>query len=114
MILLATGSEVSLAMQAKAELEQEGYGIRVVSMPSWELFEQQEEDYKESVLPAQIKKRLALEMAYPLGWERYVGDEGDILGINTFGASAPGNIVLKEYGFTVENVVSRVKQLLNQ
>lgn len=113
-ILLATGSEVSLALQAKAELEKEGLGVRVVSMPSWELFEEQEESYKEEVLPPQIKKRLALEMAYPLGWEKYVGDEGDILGITTFGASAPGHILLKEYGFTVEHVVSRVKQLLRQ
>lgn len=113
-ILLATGSEVSLVLSAKAELEKEGLGVRVVSMPSWELFEQQEEAYKETVLPSQIKKRLAVEMAYPLGWEKYVGDEGDILGVTTFGASAPGHILLKEYGFTVENVVNRVKRLLNQ
>lgn len=113
-ILLATGSEVSLALKAKAELEKEGLGIRLVSMPSWELFEAQDQAYKDEVLPPQIKKRFALEMAYPLGWERYVGDQGEVLGIHTFGASAPGHIVLKEYGFTVENVVARVKQLLNK
>jgi len=111
MILLATGSEVSLAMSAKEVLEQEGHQVRVVSMPSWELFEKQDQAYKESVIPKSVKKRLALEMAYPLGWERYVGDEGKILGISTFGASAPGDRVLKEYGFSTENVVKLAKEL---
>jgi transketolase len=110
--LLATGSEVSLAMGAKKELEAEGINVRVISMPSWELFEKQDKAYKDSVILPQIKKRLAIEMAYPLGWERYVGDQGEILGITTFGASAPGDKVLAEYGFTVENVVNRAKQLL--
>ncbi len=110
-ILLATGSEVSLAMEAKQVLEEEGKQVRVVSMPSWELFEKQDAAYKESVLPKSVKKRLAIEMAYPLGWEKYVGDEGKILGISTFGASAPGDRVLKEYGFSVENVVKLAKEL---
>jgi transketolase len=114
LLLLATGSEVSLAMSAKKELEAEGVRVRVVSMPSWELFEKQDQAYKDSVLSPQIKKRLAVEMAYPLGWERYVGDQGDILGITTFGASAPGDRVMKEYGFTTENVVARAKELLKK
>lgn len=114
LILLATGSEVSLAMKAKDELEKEGLGVRVVSMPSWELFEKQDQGYKDSVLPPQVKKRFGIEMAYPLGWERYVGDQGEVLGIDTFGASAPGNIVLKEYGFSVENVVQRAKNLISK
>ncbi len=81
-------------------------------MPSWELFEKQSAEYKESVLPKAVKARLAIEMAYPLGWERYVGCEGDVLGITTFGASAPGDRVMKEYGFTAENVVEKFKALL--
>lgn len=113
-ILLATGSEVSLAMAAKEELTQQGVAVRVVSMPSWELFEQQSEEYKESVIPSAIKARVGIEMAYPLGWERYVGDQGKVIGISTFGASAPGDVVLKEYGFSVENVVGTVNELLNK
>lgn len=112
LLLLATGSEVSLAMAAKEILEQDGVGVQVVSMPSWELFEQQDAAYRESVIPRHIKKRLGIEMAVPLGWERYVGDEGDVLGIHTFGASAPGPKVLAEYGFTAENVVARAKKVL--
>lgn len=113
-ILIATGSEVSLIMAAKKELEAGKIKVRVVSMPSWELFEKQDQVYKDSVLLPQVKKRLAVEMAYPLGWERYVGDHGEVLGINTFGASAPGERVMKEYGFTVENVVVKVKQILQK
>jgi transketolase len=81
-------------------------------MPSWELFEKQSQEYKDSVILPEVKPRLAVEMAYPLGWERYVGDGGAILGINTFGASAPGDKIIAEYGFTVDNVVSKVKALL--
>ncbi|MBU9721013.1 MULTISPECIES: transketolase [Bacillaceae] len=111
-ILLATGSEVSLAVEAKEELTKKGVAVRVVSMPSWELFEQQSDEYKESVIPSNIKARVAIEMAYPQGWEKYVGDQGSIIGISTFGASAPGDIVMKEYGFTVENVVANVDKVL--
>lgn len=114
LILLATGSEVSLTLEAKAKLTQEGYNVRVVSMPSWNLFEQQDAAYKEHVLPPSVKKRLAVEMAYPLGWERYVGDEGEIIGISTFGASAPGSTIMKEFGFTVENVIEKAKKLLQK
>jgi transketolase len=111
-LLLATGSEVSLAVEAQKQLASENIEVSVVSMPSWDRFETQSKEYKESVIPTNVKKRLAIEMATPLGWERYTGDEGEILGIHEFGASAPGEIVLKEYGFSVENVVNRVKQLL--
>jgi transketolase len=113
-LLLASGSEVSLAVEAQAKLEQEGIQVSVVSMPSWDRFESQSKDYKESVIPKTVKKRLAIEMGSSLGWERYTGDEGEILAINQFGASAPGEKVMAEYGFTVENVVSKVKNLLNQ
>lgn len=111
-ILMATGSEVSLAVEAKKELEKQGIAVRVVSMPSWELFEQQSEEYKESVLPSSIKARVGMEMAYPLGWERYVGKDGSIIGINTFGASGNGDVVVHEFGFNVENVVRHVEKLL--
>lgn len=110
--ILATGSEVQLAVRAQEALAEEGIQVRVVSMPSWDLFEKQSKEYKDSVLLPDVKARLAIEMASPFGWERYVGDQGDIIGISTFGASAPGDRVISEYGFTVENVVSRVKALL--
>ena len=110
--IIATGSEVQLAIRAQEALAEEGIQVRVVSMPSWDLFEKQSKEYKDSVLIPDVKARLAIEMASPFGWERYVGDQGDIIGISTFGASAPGDRVISEYGFTVENVVSRVKALL--
>ncbi|TXC91381.1 transketolase [Metabacillus litoralis] len=111
-LLLASGSEVGLAVEAQQALSQEGIDAAVVSMPAWNRFEAQSEEYKRSVLPKEVKKRLAIEMASPLGWDRYTGDEGDILAINTFGASAPEQRILAEYGFTVENVVARVKKLI--
>ncbi|UNK17515.1 transketolase [Paenibacillus sp. N3/727] len=110
--IIATGSEVQLAVKAQEALAEEGIQVRVISMPSWDLFDQQDQAYKDSVLLPDVKARLAVEMAHPFGWERYVGDKGVILGISTFGASAPGDRVISEYGFTVENVVSRVKSLL--
>ncbi|OZI11603.1 transketolase [Bacillaceae bacterium SAS-127] len=112
LLLLATGSEVGLAVEAQQALLQDGIHASVVSMPSWKSFEQQTEEYKRSVLPKSVKKRLAIEMGASLGWERYTGDEGDIIAIDQFGASAPGELVMKEYGFTVDNVVSRAKSLL--
>ncbi|MCV9886770.1 transketolase [Metabacillus halosaccharovorans] len=111
-LLLASGSEVGLAVEAQQVLAQEGIEAAVVSMPAWDRFEKQSVEYKRSVLPKEVKKRLAIEMGSPLGWDRYSGDEGDILAINTFGASAPANRILAEYGFTVENVVARVKKLI--
>lgn len=111
-LLIATGSEVPLAYEAQQELKKEGIEAAVVSMPSWDLFEKQDKAYKEKVLNPSVKKRLAMELSNPLGWERYVGDEGKILGIDTFGASAPGELVMEKFGFNVPNVVSMVKDLL--
>jgi transketolase len=110
-ILLATGSEVSLAVEAQKQLLEEGVRVRVVSMPSWDRFEEQDAAYKEEILPKSVTKRLAIEMGASLGWHRYTGFEGDVLAIDTFGASAPGGTVVKEYGFTPENVAARFKQL---
>lgn len=110
--IIATGSEVQLAVAAQKALAEEGIQVRVISMPSMDLFEKQSKEYRNSVILPDVKARLAIEMAHPFGWERYTGDEGDILAINRFGASAPGDRVIKEYGFTVENVVSKVKALL--
>jgi transketolase len=113
-LLLATGSEVQLAVRAQAELKTKGIDASVVSMPSWDRFEKQPESYKNEVIPKTVKKRLGIEMGSSLGWDRYVGDEGEVLAIDTFGASAPGDKVMTEYGFTVENVVKQVEQLLNK
>ena len=110
--LLATGSEVSLAVEAAKALAAEGIHVRVISMPSTNLFDAQPKEYRQSVILPDVKARLAIEMASPFGWHKYVGDEGDILGITTYGASAPGPKVAAEYGFTVENVVAKVKALL--
>ncbi len=99
-ILIATGSEVHLALEVQEKLLAEGVKTRVVSMPSWELFEQQPEDYRQEVLPPDVTKRVSIEAGVTLGWHRYVGREGEIIGIDHFGASAPGNILLKEFGFT--------------
>lgn len=111
-LLIAAGSEVGLAIEAQKALAQDGIDVSVVSMPAWDRFEQQSKEYKESVLPKAVKKRLAIEMGASLGWHRYAGDEGDVLAIDQFGASAPGEKIMEEYGFTVENVVSRLKALL--
>ncbi|MBM7552643.1 transketolase [Thalassobacillus pellis] len=112
-LLLATGSEVQLAVKAQDELKQKGYDVSVISMPSWDRFNTQSEAYKESVLPKAVTKRLAIEMASPFGWERYVGIDGEVIGIDTFGASAPGDVVMEKYGFTVENVVAKAEKLFN-
>ncbi|WP_066288702.1 transketolase [Bacillus sp. FJAT-29937] len=110
-LLIASGSEVSLAVEAQKALESEGISAAVISMPSWDRFEAQSKEYKESVIPKDVKRRLAIEMGASLGWHRYAGDEGDVLCIDQFGASAPGEKIMAEYGFTVENVVARVKSL---
>lgn len=110
--IIATGSEVHLAVAAQKTLAEEGIQVRVISMPSQELFEKQEKAYKDSVILPEVKARLAVEMGSPFGWERYVGDQGSILGISIFGASAPAPKVIEEYGFTTDNVVARVKALL--
>ncbi|WP_040952281.1 transketolase [Gorillibacterium massiliense] len=111
-ILVGTGSEVSLAVNAKAELEKENLSVRVVAMPSRELFDRQSAEYKESVLPAAVTKRLTLEAGISLGWDRYAGPAGKVLSIDTFGASGNGNEVMEYFGFSVKNVVSLVKELL--
>ncbi|NEQ31981.1 MAG: transketolase [Leptolyngbya sp. SIO4C5] len=111
-ILIGTGSEVSLCVEAAEQLRGEGKKVRVVSMPSWELFEAQDAAYKESVLPKSVTKRLVVEAASSFGWCRYAGSEGDILGIERFGASAPGGLVMEKFGYTVENVLSRAKAVL--
>ncbi|WP_312473074.1 transketolase [Neobacillus sp.] len=113
-LLLATGSEVSLAVEAQKALAGEGVHVSVVSMPSWDRFEQQSQDYKDSVLPKSVKKRLGIEVGASFGWHKYTGDEGDVLAIDKFGASAPGEKIMEEYGFTVNNVVARVKELLQK
>lgn len=111
-LIIATGSELHLAAEAQQKLAEDNIHVRVVSMPSWELFEKQDQAYREGVLPASVKKRLAVEAALPMGWERYVGSEGAILGMNRFGESAPGGKLMEEFGFTVQNVVAKVKELL--
>lgn len=110
-ILIATGSEVGLIVAAQHKLAEKGIFARLVSMPSWELFESQTQQYKDSVFPRDIKARLAVEAGVPQGWERYVGDFGGIIGIDKFGASAPGDKVMKEYGFSVENVVKQAEEV---
>jgi transketolase len=114
LILIGTGSEVELAMKSQAKLKEEGIASRVVSMPSWELFEKQDEAYKESVLPKAVKKRIAIEAGSTLGWHKYVTDEGDIVGMTTFGESAPAEDLYKHFGFTVENVVKKAKGILGK
>lgn len=112
LILIATGSEVALALQAYEILNREGLKTRVVSMPCWEFFEEQPHEYKEEVLPSHVKARLAIEAGVSIGWERYVGSHGDTLCVNSFGVSAPADDVFKFFGFTLENVLKRAKALL--
>lgn len=110
-VIIATGSEVHLALEAQAKLAEEGICVSVVSMPSWDMFEMQREEYKKSVLPEGLPK-VAVGAGVTLGWSRYTGSEDNVIGINKFGASAPGGTVMKEYGFTAENVAAKVKSLL--
>jgi transketolase len=112
LILIGTGSEVSLTLAARENLQSEGTPTRVVSMPCWELFEEQSKEYKNEVFPKSVTARLAVEAGVAQGWERYVGDEGDVIALDRFGASAPGDIALKNLGYSVENVLSRAKALL--
>jgi len=112
LILIATGSEVSLALDAHRQLAAEGIRSRVVSMPSWELFEAQSAEYRQEVLPPAVHARVSVEAGSPFGWERYVGPGGAILGVDRFGASAPGPEVMARYGFTVEHVVATAKTVL--
>jgi transketolase len=111
-ILIATGSEVSLALDAHARLARDGIRSRVVSMPCWELFDVQPQSYRDTVPPPSVRVRVSIEAAAPFGWERYVGPGGAIIGVNGFGASAPGPVVMREFGFTPEHVVETAKALL--
>jgi transketolase len=111
-ILVATGSEVHPALAARELLQQEGFGIRVVSLPCWEIFEAQEQSYREEVLPPTCAMRVAVEAAVPLGWERYVGPAGAVVAMTGFGASAPGGELLGHFGFTAENIAAQARSLL--
>ncbi|MEO8512721.1 MAG: transketolase [Ignavibacteria bacterium] len=112
LILIATGSEVQLAIDTKEMLSSEYPNIRIVSMPSWELFEKQSDEYKEKVLPSKIKKRIAIEAASPMGWHKYAGDEGIIIGMETFGESAKAEDLEKHFGFTAQNVAAKAKEMM--
>ncbi len=112
LLLIASGSEVSLVLAAQQQLLVQQVQARVISMPSWALFDAQPREYREAVLPPAVRARLAVEAGSPQGWHRYVGDGGDVLGVEDFGASAPGDVVMREYGFTVDNVCRRALALL--
>jgi transketolase len=114
LILIATGSEVHIAIKAQESLAQKGVAVRVVSMPSWELFDKTTPGYKNSVLLPDVTTRIAIEAGIPMGWERYVGNSGAIIGVTRFGASAPGNTVMEKFGFTAENIVQKAMDLLNR
>jgi transketolase len=114
LILIATGSEVSLAVNAHETLVSEGIRSRVVSMPSWDIFDHQSKEYRDSVLPPSVKARLAIEQASTFGWERYTGDSGRIIGMKTFGASAPLKELQRKFGFEPELVVAEAKALLGR
>ena len=112
-IIIASGSELSLAVQAHEKLLAEGIRSRVVSMPSWDIFEHQSEQYRESVLPPNVKARVAVEQASTLGWDRYVGRSGRVIGMKTFGASAPLKELQRKFGFEPEGVVAAAKEQLS-
>jgi transketolase len=111
-ILMASGSEVQLAVAARETLEGEGIATRVVSMPSWDVFAAQPENYRDQVLPPSVRARVSVEAGATFGWERYIGDYGAAIGIDHFGASAPGGEVLKHFGFTAENVAEHARTVL--
>jgi transketolase len=113
-ILIASGSEVSLAAQAHEKLLAEGIASRVVSMPSWDIFEHQTREYQDSVLPPKVTARVAVEQASTFGWERYVGGKGRVIGMHTFGASAPLKELQKKFGFEPDQVVAAAKELLQE
>ena len=114
LVLIASGSEVGLVTAAAETLGRQGVKVRCVSMPSWDLFDAQPQAYRDSVLPPAVTKRLAVEAGATLGWQRYVGQDGDVLGIDHFGASAPAKVLLDKFGFTVDNVVARARTLLDR
>ena len=111
-IVIGTGSEVHIALGAGKKLADEGITVRVVSLPSWELFDRQPEAYRESVLPSTGRARVAVEAGIKLGWEHYVGLEGTVVGMNSFGASAPGSVLYEKFGLTAKTVIVQAKTLL--
>jgi len=111
---MGSGSEVTLVARAQQALGETGVRARAVSMPSWELFEAQPTDYQEAVLPRHIRCRLAVEAAVPLGWERWLGPVGGVIGVERYGASAPGDVTMREYGFTVDGVLAQARALLER
>ena len=111
-ILISTGSEVYISVEAADKLRAEGKKVRVVSLPSWELFEEQPAEYRESVLPKSVTKRLAVEAASSFGWHRYIGTEGTIISVDRFGVSAPGPVALEKFGYTVDNIIAKAKEQL--
>jgi transketolase len=110
-ILIGSGTELDLCVKAAASLSSEGRQVRVVSMPCIELFEEQDSAYRESVLPAAVRRRVVVEASSSFGWHKYSGFDGDTVSIDRFGASAPGGVCLEKFGFTVENVVAKAKAL---
>src|SRR4051794_33490233 len=114
LILIATGAEVGLALEAGRKIAEDGTAVRVVSMPCWELFEAQPQAYRDEVLPPEVGARLSIEPGVELGWKKWVGDRGDSVSIEHFGASAPGNTVLEQFGYTVENIAARAAALLEK
>jgi transketolase len=113
-ILIATGSEVTLIVEARQQLQKQLIQTRLVSMPSWELFDAQTEEYRHSVFPPSVRARLAVEAGATQGWHRYIGEGGDVIGLDHFGASAPGPVLMREFGFTAENVCKRAIALLEK
>ena len=114
LLLIATGSEVELAVQAAATLKGEGKSVRVVSLPCWELFEMQSQEYRDAVIPPSVKKRVTVEAGSPMGWHKYAGDQGRVISIDRFGASAPGGTCMEKFGFTVDNVLNTARAVLAQ
>jgi transketolase len=114
LILIASGSEVHLIVEAQKELISHNISVRLVSMPSWELFETLSKEYQEEIFPPSARTRIAVEAGVAQGWHRYVGDHGEVISIETFGASAPGDVMMKEFGFTVENICARAMELLEK
>jgi transketolase len=113
-ILIGTGSEVHVILEAKSRLQEKGVAARVVSMPSWELFENMSQKYKDRVLLPDVPVRLAVEVGSPIGWCKYVGNNGAVIGISRFGASAPGGVMMEKYGFTPDHVVEKALELLKK
>lgn len=113
LLIIATGSEVSLSIKAAEKLEAEGKSVRVISFPSWEIFEKQDDEYKNSVFPKDVKARLSVEMAVAMGWQKYVGDSGKSMSIETFGASAPDTVLFEKYGYTVDTIFETAKEVIS-